>query len=65
MNVGRSNKHTISMPFSKILRVFQTISLVALFILPINNQPPSFISPESNSGSKHRSLGWMPSNKGT
>ena len=22
----------------------------------------SFISPESNSGSKHRSLGWMPSN---
>ena len=24
----------------------------------------SSISPESNSGSKHRSLGWMPSNKG-
>ena len=53
------------MPFSKILRVFQTISLVALFILPINNRPPLSISPEFNSGSKHRSLGWMSSNKGT
>lgn len=50
------------MPFSQILRVFQTISLVALFIFPITNRRPSFISPESNSGSKHRSLGWMPSN---
>ena len=53
------------MPFSKILRIIQTISLVALFILPISNRRPSSISPESNSGSKHRSLGWMPSNKGT
>ena len=51
------------MPFSQILRIFQTISLVALFILPINNHPPSFISPEFNSGSKHRSLCWMISNK--
>lgn len=34
------------MPFSKILRVFQTISLVALFILPISNRRPLFISPE-------------------
>ena len=53
------------MPFSKILHVFQTISLVALFILPISNRPPLFISPEINSGSKHRSLRWMSSNKGT
>ena len=52
------------MPFSQILRIFQTISLVALFILPISNRRPLFISSESNSGSKHRSLGWMPSNKG-
>jgi len=53
------------MPFSKILHVFQTISQVALFILPINNRPPSFISPEFNSGSKHRPSRWMPFNKGT
>lgn len=52
------------MPFSKILHVFQTISLVALFILPISNRRPLFISPKSNLGSKHRSLCWMPSNKG-
>lgn len=52
------------MPFSKILRVFQTISQVALFILPISNRRPLFISPEFNSGSKHRSLCRMPSNKG-
>ena len=52
------------MPFSQILHVFQTISLVALFILPISNRRPLFINSESNSGSKHRSLGWMPSNKG-
>lgn len=52
------------MPFSKILHVFQTISLVALFILPITNRRPLFINPESDSGSKHRSLCWMPSNKG-
>lgn len=53
------------MPFSQILRVFQTISQVALFILPISNRHPLLISPESDSGSKHRSLGWMSSNKGT
>ena len=53
------------MPFSQILYVFQTLSLVALFIFPITNRRPSSISPEFNSGSKHRSLGWMPSNKGT
>ena len=52
------------MPFSKILHVSQTISLVALFILPISNRRPLLISPESDSGSKRRSLGWM-SNKGT
>lgn len=51
------------MPFSKILHVFQTISLVALFILPISNRRPLSISPEFNSGSKHRSLCRMPSNK--
>ena len=48
------------MPFSKILHVFQTISLVALFILPISNRRPLFISSEFNSVSKHRSLCWMP-----
>ena len=52
------------MPFSQILRVYQTISQVALFILPISNRCPLLISPESDSGSKHRSLGWM-SNKRT
>lgn len=52
------------MPFSKILRVFQTISLVALFILLDIIRRPLFISSKSNLGSKHRSLGWM-SNKGT
>lgn len=51
------------MPFSQILRVFQTISQVALFILPISNRRPLFISPESDSGSKHRPLCRMPSNK--
>lgn len=50
------------MPFSKILHVFQTSSQVALFILPISNRRPLLISPEFNSGSKRRSLGWMPSN---
>ena len=50
------------MPFSQILCVFQTISQVALFILPISNRRPLFISPEFNSGSKHRSLCWIPSN---
>lgn len=53
------------MPFSKILRVFQTISLVALFIFPDIIRRPLFISPKSNLGSKRRSLGWIPSNKGT
>ena len=53
------------MPFSKILHVFQTISQVALLILPISNRRPLLISPESNSGLKHRSLCWMPSNIGT
>ena len=52
------------MPFSKILYVFQTISLVALFILPISNRRPLFISSKSNLGSKRRSLRWMPSDKG-
>ena len=33
------------MPFSKILRVFQTISLIALFILPDIIRCPLFISP--------------------
>ena len=51
------------MPFSKIFHVFQTISLVALFILPISNRRPLFISSDY-SRLQHRSLGWM-SNKGT
>ena len=50
------------MPFSKILRVSQTINLVALFILPDIIRRPLFISPKSNLGSKHRSLCRMPSN---
>ena len=37
------------MPFSKILRVFQTISLIALFILPDIIRCPLSISPESYS----------------